>query len=336
MNGLPRRRPLLAATAAAGVVMVLAGVVVLSPGRDERPPARAPWSSAPSLVVRPAGAAVQTSTPVAQPTTRPTPPATRLPALLGAIGDSLTEAFDTGNAFGPAPQHSWVVGTDPADGVESHLERLRALGADPAVVDAARPGMPMAAAPDQARLIVARAATLPAGETAYVTFELGANDLCRPTLTDATSVPDYTIAATEAFAILGRRLPAHSVVLVLSVPDVPRLREVFADEPAVLDAYRQYAACPPALGDATDVAAARDRIAAYNGVLGELCAGLRAARLDCRFDLAIDPARSLFGAPFGPGAISRIDHFHPSVLGQARIAEVSWSLTPWGSVAPSP
>jgi len=71
-----------------------------------------------------------------------------------------------------------VIGTAQGDGVLSLLERFRALGASPAVIDAATSGKKMSDAPRQADEVVAAARKLGSDKTAYVTFELGTNDLC--------------------------------------------------------------------------------------------------------------------------------------------------------------
>ncbi|HEX7490504.1 MAG TPA: hypothetical protein VF337_02240, partial [Candidatus Limnocylindrales bacterium] len=76
-------------------------------------------------------ASVSSSTPVAasaaaSPTHPSPPPATApptsrtepLPSLLGAIGDSYSQAWSTSTAdHGDHPQFSWVVGTNAGDGV---------------------------------------------------------------------------------------------------------------------------------------------------------------------------------------------------------------------------
>lgn len=315
---------LLLAIVAVGVTIILVAAMARSTD-DGRGPGATP--SAPGLGE---GGLTPPPDPGAPRATASPLPNGTMPALVGAIGDSLTRAANANGEFGDQPRHSWVIGDDPDDGIESHLERLRALGADPAVANAAISGSRIVAAPSQAQHVVEAAADLLEGETAYVTFELGANDLCGRTIDDATSPEAYESAARQAFTILRDGLPSGSVLLVLSIPDVPRLREVFGGEPRVLDLYRQYGICPSALGDDADVDGIRERIAAYNLILVGLCDELREAGLDCRHDQAGDPTTSLFGAPFEQGEVSSLDFFHPSLAGQARIAEETWPLTPWG------
>jgi lysophospholipase L1-like esterase len=281
-------------------------------------------------------AASGSGTPGVEPTPTEGPaarePATEvpLPALVGAIGDSLTRATAASGQPRDEPEHSWVVGTDPDDEVVSHLERLRALGADPRVADASIAGARMESAEGQARVVVEAARALGPGEIAYVTVQLGANDLCGRSLDDATNPAVYEARARAAIQVLDAGLPAGSVLLVLSVPDVPRLAEIFPDGSRARALHREYGICPVALGDAADAAGARSRIAEYNGALIRLCDELSGSGLHCRHDQAGDPATSLFGAPFQEGEVSTLDFFHPSLAGQARIAEETWPLTPWG------
>jgi lysophospholipase L1-like esterase len=325
-----RRHPLLLA-AALVVPAALAVGLVLSGGGVPTP------TAAPSLAAASGVATTRptASTPVGPSESRPAvpgaPPASQradVPALVGAIGDSLTAAFDA-DRFGPQPEHSWAVGTDPTDAVDSHLERLRAVGGGRLVADASRSGARIDAAVAQARQVVRAVDGLRPGATAYVTFELGANDACRSDQAP-TSLARFEAAARDAFAILGDGLPAGSLLVVLSVPDVPRLRDVFADVPAALDLYRRYRICPPALGDGADRSATSRRIVGYNAILHRLCTELAGARVRCRDDQD-DPRHSLFGAQLDRADLSAIDHFHPSLVGQARIADEAWRLTPWSS-----
>jgi lysophospholipase L1-like esterase len=280
-----------------------------------------------------------------------------LPGAIASIGDSLSVAFDVEpGRFGPAREHSWVVGTDPADGVLSHHERLRALGASGlAVVDAAREGARIADAARQATLVVRGAADLVPGAEVYVTFELGANDICHGGVADMTPPARFAASLRAALAVLrdgttvdGRSipgLPAGSRLLVLSVPDVLQLRDLFAGNARARAIYTEFGVCRAALGadrTADELAAVAARLRAYDRILVEACDALAAAAadgadgLDCRHDLGGSPAASLAGATVTADDISTLDYFHPSLLGQARIAEGAWSAGYWSEAEPTP
>ena len=312
------------ALACAVLAVTVAGMCLSSCGPSGE---RATGSSGPSAAARSFSAPPSRPAPAATGLPSPTPPAAQLPGLVGAVGDSLTSGFDVGLEFGAFPEHSWVVGTADGDGVESHLERLLALGADPMVVNASRPGAPSAEGEDQARRIVERARRLPNGALAYVTFEMGANDICHAVPTDPVTYEERIRAAVD---VLRDGLPEGSTLLLLSVPDVPRLRELQADIPAALEVLRRYRICWSALGDDADTEAIREITRAYNHSIVAICDQLAGSPIDCRHDQGGLPEQSLFGADFGPADLSPLDHFHPSLKGQARIAGVTWGLTPWG------
>jgi lysophospholipase L1-like esterase len=118
-------------------------------------------------------------------------------------------------------------------------------------------------------------------------------------------------------------------VLVLSVPDVVRLRALVADVPAARRLHRQYRVCESVLGGDADPDALRDRIRRYNSVLGRLCDDVDRSSVACRHDVAGDPSRSLFDAPFDLRDLSSLDYFHPSLEGQRVLAEVTWNAGPF-------
>jgi lysophospholipase L1-like esterase len=339
-----RRSPLLAALAVAvAATLTIAIVVALGGAGGTAPEGRQEAAALPSASVSGTATASASATrstvsspavtspaPTSPP---PTPPPAELPALVGAIGDSLTVAVNAEPRFGDQPQHSWVLGDDPEDGVESHLERLQALGAEPASVMAARPGAAIATAVGQAQRVVAAA---PGEGIAYVTFELGANDICAPSLEAATDPAAFAAAVEEAFALLADGLPAGSRLLVLSVPDVTRLRSVLEDIPKATSLHRQYGVCTSVLGETVALDGIRDRIAAYNTALVAACEARAGSALDCRHDLAGPPSGSLFGAEFTLDDLSSLDYFHPSLHGQARIAQAAWQLTPWAGAGDVP
>ncbi len=327
-----------AATAALalGAALAFAGGRVESPSSSGVPAAVGPVAASglPSGAGdprAPAPSGAQASASSAPATPRPTPPAVQLPALLGAIGDSLTAAVNVTGVLATEPEHSWVLGSAPDDEVTSHLERLRTLGSDPVVVPAARPGAPIAAAVRQANAIVERAAELEDGATAYVTFELGANDICADSLDETTDPATFRAATRTALELLRDGLPAGSHVLVLSVPDVTRLRAVIEEVPLAQALHRRYDVCRSVLGEEADTDAVRTRIEAYNDALTRECEALADSDVGCRHDLGGDPSRSLFGAEFSLPDLSPLDYFHPSLAGQARIADETWTLTPWGA-----
>ncbi|MGH3371167.1 MAG: hypothetical protein ACRDPR_14345, partial [Nocardioidaceae bacterium] len=67
--------------------------------------------------------------------------------------------------------------------------------------------------------------------------------------------------------------------------------------------------------------AVRDRNIAFNAVLQQECA----AYVNCRFD-----DNAVFGFQFSRSHVSKLDYFHPSLSGQAALAQITW-VRSWGS-----
>jgi lysophospholipase L1-like esterase len=281
---------------------------------------------------------VASESPIAAPTpsttssTAPVP----LPALLAAIGNSYSQAWSVAPAYlNDHPQFSWVVGTSKTDGVSSLLERLQALGGSPAVVDAATSGRKMDDAPRQADLVVAAAKKLPAGATAYVTFELGTNDLCASP--DAmTSPADFDAELQTAMTTLRAGLPAGSRILMLAVPDFPHLRTITqadATARATLALTKNLNRCAPYLGRYSSAAMtkANSYLAQYDAGLKAACDDINAhegvlGRLHCTYNAA-----SLAESDFTIKDMSTVDYFHPSLSGQAKMAADAWKADIWAS-----
>jgi lysophospholipase L1-like esterase len=258
-----------------------------------------------------------------------------LPALLGAIGDSYSQAFSVSPAYRyDHPQFSWVVGTNKTDGVLSVLERFRALGGSPLVVDAATSGKKMIDAQRQATLVVAAAKKLGPGKTAYVTFQLGTNDLCIDNRTDPVS---FDSQLRTAVAVLAAGLPPGSRILMLPVPDFPHFHAMTQADPATRAALLlpvNSDRCPPYLGTAgpSTVAQADSYLTAYDTSLRTVCAEIEAVdgaagRLHCTYNEAL-----LAGSDFTAADLSTYDYFHPSLTGQAKMAEAAWRAGAWGSL----
>jgi lysophospholipase L1-like esterase len=329
---------------ALGLVALLAGVAVVgvfapqsdSPASSGSPPAASlPLAAATTT----AAASPSPSTPLPTDTPAPTPQPTMvpLPALLGAIGDSYSQAFSVAPAYlYDHTQFSWVIGTDKNDGVLSLLERFRALKVSPTVVDAATSGKKMDDAARQANLVVAAAKKLPAGQTAYVTIELGTNDLCASP--DARTDPAaFDTQLQAAISILRTGLPAGSRILMLSVPDFAHFRAITQASPAavaLLSRPSNVNRCVPYLGTSSpSMLVEADRVLAqYNASLKGACDDIdshegTAGQLYCTYNAAL-----LSESDFVLKDLSTVDYFHPSLTGQAKMAESAWKADVWASM----
>jgi lysophospholipase L1-like esterase len=260
-----------------------------------------------------------------------------LPSLLAAIGDSYSQAYSVLPTYlHDHPGFSWVVGSARNDGVFSLYERFRALGASPVVVDAATSGRQMKDAPRQANLVVEAARKLRAGQTAYVTFELGTNDLCADP--DPKTNPDtFEKNLATAIATLRSGLPAGSRILMLSVPNFPHFRDITQADPAAkakLTLPKNSTQCPPYLGDngPFSMAQANDYLSRYDAALESACREIEAVdspsgKLSCTYNATL-----LADTDFGISDLSTVDYFHPSLSGQAKMAADAWAADAWANV----
>jgi lysophospholipase L1-like esterase len=229
------------------------------------------------------------------------------------VGDSITRGFDACSVLSDCPEVSWATGSSPE--VDSLAVRL--LGRAKAAGRSwnyAVTGARMADLPGQ----LARAA---ARRPELVTVMVGANDACRASVAAMTPVADFRAGFEEAMRTLRKALP-KTQVYVASVPDLKRLWSQGRTNPLGKRVWR-LGICPSMLADADVLDAAATerratverRVADYNAVLREVCAADRLCRSD---------GGAVHAFRFGPGQLSRWDWFHPSVDGQARLAEIAY------------
>jgi GDSL-like Lipase/Acylhydrolase len=241
-----------------------------------------------------------------------------LPDSMAAIGDSMTMAANTGwSDLGDNPERSWSTGYDSADIVVSHYERL--LAANPNVAsrnfnDAAS-GARMRDAAGQAQRAVSQGVE-------YVTFLMGANDVCRSSKAQMTSVRDFRAQFRTAMDTLTTGLP-NADIFVASIPDIRRLWELYHTNTLAQLVWRTFGICQSMLSTSNtdaDRAFVRRRNIAFNTVLEDVCAEY--AR--CRYD-----GGAGFNYRFTRSDVSPVDFFHPSATGQMHIAQLTWAASYW-------
>src|SRR3990170_7268651 len=112
-------------------------------------------------------------------------PTLPLPASMAAVGDSITQAASTGGSLGADyPQNSWSTGTNST--VNSHYLRLLALGAP---ISGQNNNLSVSGA--KAAGLNAQMINVGAIDPAYLTVQIGGNDLCTDTFAGMTSVPNF-------------------------------------------------------------------------------------------------------------------------------------------------
>ncbi|MFJ4556040.1 SGNH/GDSL hydrolase family protein [Streptomyces massasporeus] len=248
-----------------------------------------------------------------KPSPKPTPLWDRSPASVAAVGDSITRGFDACDVLSDCPEASWATGASPE--VDSLAVRLLGrTGAAQRSWNYAVTGARMADLPGQMAHAVRRGPQL-------VTVMVGANDACRRTPSAMTPVSAFRADFEDSLRSLRKALP-KAQVFVASVPNLKRLWSEGRSSPMGKQVWK-LGICPSMLGDADALDSAatlrRDtvqkRVEDYNKVLEEVCAEDER----CRYD-----GGAVYDYRFGTGQLSRWDYFHPSVNGQARLAEIAY------------
>lgn len=255
--------------------------------------------------------------------------ATKPPRVMAALGDSITRGFNSGGPgcpTGPSldcPQNSWATGTNPL--VDSFRERL----------DAASPGELVAFndAVSGARAInlLAQAQLAASQDPDLVLIEIGANDACASTPTATETFREQVRSALQV--LVGANPKVY--VQLMSIPDINQLLAIFTDpvDPNALARWQAFNVCQGLLANPLSTAAAdqerraafRAQVIAYNEALEEVCAEFKRCRWDdyAVFDSGFTTADVATVESVGATA----DYFHPSIAGQARLAEAAWSTT---------
>ncbi|MFJ6552979.1 SGNH/GDSL hydrolase family protein [Streptomyces luteogriseus] len=249
----------------------------------------------------------------AKPSPKPTPLWDRSPGSVAAVGDSITRGFDACDVLSDCPEASWATGASPE--VDSLAVRLLGrTGAAQRSWNYAVTGARMADLPGQMAQAVRRKPQL-------VTVMVGANDACRSTPSAMTPVSAFRADFEDSLRSLRKALP-KAQVFVASVPNLKRLWSEGRSSPMGKQVWK-LGICPSMLGDADALDSAatlrRDtvqkRVEDYNEVLAEVCAEDKR----CRHD-----GGAVYDYRFGTTQLSRWDYFHPSVNGQARLAEIAY------------
>src|SRR5262249_43367503 len=150
---------------------------------------------------------------------------TKPPAVMAALGDSITRAFNSdgpGCPTGPAldcPMNSWATGTNPL--VHSVRERL----------DAAIPGSIVAQndAVSGARAVnlLGQAQVAASQDPDFVLIEIGANDACALPPTPTATFRGQVMAALEVLVAANPKV----YIQLMSIPDINKLHTLFTNPP---------------------------------------------------------------------------------------------------------
>lgn len=240
------------------------------------------------------------------------------PAVMAALGDSISAGFNSCGWYLTCVSRSWATGDHREVG--SHYRRLRDL--DPVIaghnVNLAVPGSTSADLAGQVTQAIGSRAD-------YVTLLIGAQDTCMSEERLMTPVAVYESRIAQALGLLRAARP-QARVFVASIPDLKRLWQAGRKNPVARMFWAVGGICPTMLARPTSAAAAdrarRDRVRAqvigFNAALARVCA---AYGPNCRFD-----GNEVFRQAFTLDHISKWDFFHPNAAGQRLIAEKTYGM----------
>lgn len=235
------------------------------------------------------------------------------PRVVASLGDSITRAFnpDRSSAFKEELAYSWSTGEEPY--IRSHVDRLRALGAEiDQVFNNAVSGARSADLRRQMRQAIEQRAD-------YVTIEIGANDLCA---IDGPTVEEFRDNVGAALAKFAKQRPQGRIFLA-STPDLYRLWEVLRTSASAQTVWQTFRVCPSMLSVARSEVERRQTVEkqqAFNDALRDLCQKFA----QCRFD-----DYAVYKNDFTTSDVSNVDYFHPSIDGQRRLAQITWQAGYW-------
>jgi lysophospholipase L1-like esterase len=198
--------------------------------------------------------------------------------------------------------------------------------------------------------LLAQAQVAASQDPDLVLIEIGANDACASTPTPTATFREQVRSALQVLVSANKQV----YIQLMSIPDINQLRTSFTEPPDqnALTRWQLFNVCQGLLANPLSTAPAdeerreafRAQVIAYNEALEEVCAEFKRcvwddyAVFDSEFTTAdvanvtntggLDIPPFNLVPVFGPGnPNSTADYFHPSVSGQARLAEAAWSTT---------
>jgi lysophospholipase L1-like esterase len=243
-----------------------------------------------------------------------------IPKTIAATGDSITRAYNTGwFPYIDYPAASWSTGSDTR--VQSHRSRLQALSSGTVLAyNDASSGAKMANLAAQMQAAVSQKAQ-------YVTVLMGANDVCTSSEATMTTVATFTAQFSAAMDTITTGSP-NAVVYVVSIPNVYHLWAIYKDSWLARSVWTSAGICQSMLANPGSTAQAdvdrRARVSQrnqdFNAALEAICAAYR----QCHFD-----RYAVYKTSFTRSDVTTRDYFHPSVAGQAKLAQVTWLAGPY-------
>ncbi|MEU8280120.1 SGNH/GDSL hydrolase family protein [Microbispora bryophytorum] len=247
-----------------------------------------------------------------------------MPAVMAALGDSISAGFNACGWYVACTSRSWSAGDSPS--VNSHYLRLLTMGS--AIkghnLNFAVPGATSADLAGQARKAVQAGA-------GYLTVLIGAQDACVGSEKEMTPVTAFRRNIDAAFDLLR---PTGARVYVASIPDIKRLWRVGKANGWAPVFWGIGHICQSMLANPKSTAKkdearrdrVRERVMDYNEQLGQACESYGPA---CHYD-----GGAVFSYPFTLKQVSGWDYFHPNADGQKALAKITFDAGFFSDVEP--
>jgi lysophospholipase L1-like esterase len=241
------------------------------------------------------------------------------PTSMGALGDSITRAYDVCCSYADHPEKSWSTGSS-ADTISSHYERLLTLdpGISGHVANLAVTGAKMSAGPTQA-------GSLPS-DVQYVTILLGANDVCTSSASTMTSTSTFESEFWNTLFNVHWKAP-HARIFVSSIPNVYQLWSTLHTNAAARLVWASAKICQSMLSGSNTESqrqAVLAREVAFNNAMQSDCTSSTYSSF-CKWD-----SLATYNVRFSSSQVSTLDYFHPNASGQATLAATTWAASFWG------
>ncbi|MGD2055559.1 MAG: SGNH/GDSL hydrolase family protein [Gammaproteobacteria bacterium] len=278
------------------------------------------------------------------------------------IGDSIGEAqaADSSAIGDDTKYHEYVWSTGYSDSFNSYNKRFEAAATSlytennatlDAVFNHAVSGAVMADFVSQAQGVVAEAEALPGGKAGMVTVLLGNNDVCAPSLDSMTDRQLFEDQFKDGLDVLaGSAATRNAQIQITGIPAIYWLWVAKRNNFLCWFFIWPNVPCQNLLGEATidcvsstsrndpdndypnETQACTDRKQFHRAIRDEYNSRLRDVTDQYREDGLLPNARyvDIYDVQFSSSDITDADCFHPSVDGQAKLAQKTWCRTHWG------
>lgn len=231
------------------------------------------------------------------------------PYVVGALGDSITAGFNM-YRLGDNRDLSWSVGLDQRGMVESHAKRLKQVLTQP--IEVHNEAFIGATSTDIDR----ETTRLLRYKPDYVTFLVGANDLCNWSGNYTSELAAFQLKVSAAISRIVAANPKTRIVM-LSIPNLLRVYELGVAH-GCQERWDSLGLCRP-LFDRDKTPAERsqfgDRLQEMNRIIDDIASQYPA-------NISFKPELANYEFPWE--FLSPIDCFHPSILGHNKIAELTF------------